>query len=408
MNFQTLKLANGLTLIGEIRKSAMSAACGFFVKTGSRDEISDLSGVSHFLEHMMFKGTHKRSALDITYELGAMGAQSNAYTSSELTVYYGAVLPEFFSRKLELLCDMLRPALYEDDFTTEKKVILEEIALYEDRPSHVLFEKALKQYFGSHGAGNSVLGSYDSVSNLSRDAMLGYFSRRYSPTNMVLAASGNFDWDQFVVLADRFCSSWVDAEKSAIDPPRVNFVHPNTCANFRFDKPDIQKGYGVLIGPGVAAQSADVPESDVLNCMIGDATGSKAYWKIVDKGLADCASVENYEMDGLGLTLGYVSSDSGNLHEVLDILEGLLSDSLNFTEADLDRAKTKIRTRIVLECESSLRRLKSIGADWIYRNEYEDLESKLAKYVRVSRSSIESYIGRLSYDRFLRAVLLAP
>ena len=143
LKFKSTVLKNGLRVVGEQRSSAVSSALGFFVKTGARDEEADVSGVSHFLEHMMFKGTEKRSALDITYQLGAMGAQANAYTSEENTVYYAAVLPEYFSDALELLSDMLRPALTEEEFKVEKKVILEEIALYQDRPTHVLFEASV-------------------------------------------------------------------------------------------------------------------------------------------------------------------------------------------------------------------------------------------------------------------------
>ena len=128
------KLANDLVLLGEIKKTTKSAAIGFFVGTGSRDELVSEVGVSHFLEHMMFKGSAKRSAIDLTYALGAIGAQANAFTSEENTVFYGAVLPEYFSAMQEILSHMLRPALLTEEFDTEKKVILEEIALYEDRP----------------------------------------------------------------------------------------------------------------------------------------------------------------------------------------------------------------------------------------------------------------------------------
>src|SRR5258708_1167985 len=152
-------LKNGLTLIGEPNSANKSAAVGFFVRTGARDEVGKEAGISHFLEHMMFKGTEKRSSLDITYQLGNIGAQANAYTSEENTVYYSAIIAEFFSEIVELLCDMLRPALDRDEFNLEKKVILEEIALYQDRPQFYLFENAISTYFNSHTPGNSVLGT---------------------------------------------------------------------------------------------------------------------------------------------------------------------------------------------------------------------------------------------------------
>jgi predicted Zn-dependent peptidase len=171
-------LSNGLTVVGEPNPANVSAAIGFFVRTGSRDENEQESGVSHFLEHMMFKGTATRSAEDITFQLGNIGAQANAFTSEENTVYYGAVIPEHLPAMQELLSDMLRPAIDPDEFSTEKNVILEEIALYQDRPTHVLFEKAYRTFYGTHPVGNSVLGSTDSISALTYEQMRGYFERR--------------------------------------------------------------------------------------------------------------------------------------------------------------------------------------------------------------------------------------
>ena len=143
MDFKKYTLENNLTLLGEVNPHAKSVALGFFVKTGARDETADVSGVSHFLEHMMFKGTEKRSALDVTYDLGNLGAQANAFTSEENTVYYASVLPEYFEDTLELLSDMLRPSLSQEEYDVEKKVILEEIALYQDHPMHILFEASM-------------------------------------------------------------------------------------------------------------------------------------------------------------------------------------------------------------------------------------------------------------------------
>lgn len=164
--FKKEQLSNGLTLLGESNPANVSSAIGFFVKTGARDETAVESGLSHFLEHMLFKGTPTRSAIQINLELGNLGAQANAFTSEENTVYYAAVIPERFAEMQELLSDMLRPSLDPNEFAMEKKVILEEIALYQDRPHFYLFEQAFKDYFGSHPAGNSVLGTHASVSAL--------------------------------------------------------------------------------------------------------------------------------------------------------------------------------------------------------------------------------------------------
>src|SRR4051812_8424169 len=208
LTFKQAKLKNGLDVVAELNPAAHSAALGFMVKTGSRDEAPEVSGVSHFLEHMMFKGTARRNSQQVNEEFDAMGAKNNAFTSNEVTCYWGQVLPEFTPRALDLLADMMRPSLNPEDFDMEKKVILEEIALYLDRPSHVLFEAVMSDHFDKHPMANSVLGSKESIAALQRDQMKRYFDSRYGPGNMVLAVSGNLDFDEFVKLAEQHCGKW--------------------------------------------------------------------------------------------------------------------------------------------------------------------------------------------------------
>ena len=196
MEFKTAKLSNGLEIVAEINDQTRSTALGFFVMTGGRDD--SVPGISHFLEHMIFKGTKKRSALQVSYELGNLGVQANAYTAPENTVYYGSVITKYFSGYQELLSDMMRPSLVQEEFDTEKNVILEEVALYKDRPGFYLDELARSNYFQNHPLGISVLGSTETVSSITRDQMQSYFESRYSPTNMILCATGNINWEQFV------------------------------------------------------------------------------------------------------------------------------------------------------------------------------------------------------------------
>src|SRR5687767_13602456 len=202
------QLDNGLTLVGEHDDSAHTLALGFFVRTGARDETPEVNGVSHFLEHMMFKGTHRRSPEDVNREFDEMGARYNAFTSEENTVYYGNVLPRFQNRLLDLLSDMMRPALRDEDFDVEKNVILEEIAMYHDRPQSVLFELAQNRYFNGHPLGASVLGSEDSIRTFQRDQMHEYFERRYAANNLTLVLTGNYDWDAARAQAEVDCRNW--------------------------------------------------------------------------------------------------------------------------------------------------------------------------------------------------------
>jgi len=401
MRFKETQLDNGLKIIGEIKDSAVSSALGFFVKTGARDETNELSGVSHFLEHMMFKGTEKRSAMDITFQLGAIGAQANAYTSEENTVYYMAVLPEYFSDGLELLSDMLRPSLDQDEFDTEKKVILEEIALYQDRPTHVLFESSLKQFFKDHTAGNSVLGSTESVSALSSEQMRGYFDARYTPSNITLVASGNFDWDKFVKEAKSLCGGWKDFTVERTYP-----THQPTVTEQVIRKPGLQGAHCCMITSGPAAGSELRYPAAVLSLILGDGTGSKAYWEIVDKGLADTAAIDSDQMDQTGVFYAYVSSTPETINDVSHQLVDIMKNAKDFSDEDLARAKTKLASRMVLQGESSMRRLMAVGQEWTYRNRYVSLESEVEKVKAITREDINNCLEVFSLEPVTKITLL--
>src|SRR5438067_10475750 len=201
LTFKHHQLANGLDIVAEVNPDSHSFAAGFFVKAGARDEAVDINGVSHFLEHMMFKGSSKYTWEDVNRIFDEMGARYNAFTSQEMTDYYANVLPEFTERAVEHLAHLLRPAIRVADFTTEKKVILEEIAMYLDDPGHRLYEKLMEVHFGNHPLSMSILGSSDSIAKLQQPQMADYFERRYGPGNMVFVATGRLQFDQIVGLA---------------------------------------------------------------------------------------------------------------------------------------------------------------------------------------------------------------
>src|SRR5256714_5490660 len=208
MQYHTTTLPNRLTLVGETNPAARSAALGFFVKTGSRDETADVSGVTHFLEHMVFKGTPRRTFLDVNADFDRIGAQYNAFTSEENTVFYAAVLPEYLPPAFDILADILRPSLREDDFEMEKNVIIEEIGMYDDQPTWSAYDHAKRIYFADHPLGNSILGTPESIRALQRDQMHAYFQSRYVPGNIAVVAAGNFDWERFVALVEERCGNW--------------------------------------------------------------------------------------------------------------------------------------------------------------------------------------------------------
>lgn len=399
--FHQGKLSNGLQLVGELRESAESVAIGFFVQTGARDETADISGVSHFLEHMMFKGTAKRSGLDVTYDLAKIGAQANAFTSEENTVYYMQILPEYLEDGVELLADMLRPALAQDEFDTEKKVILEEIALYKDRPTHVLFEASVRQHFSDHPAGNSVLGSTESVGALTSAQMRAYFEKRYSANNLVLAVSGKANWEEFVELAEKYCSGWKSEPVS-----RDLRIHTPKRSELSLTKEDLQIAHCCLIAEGPSSQSELRYPAGVLSCILGDSSGSKAYWELVDKGLADTAYIDCDDMDHTGFIYGYVSAEPSRIEQVRETLRRIMSEPLKFTDEDLGRALTKMRTRLVLQGESTMRRLMAVGLEWIARKRYRTLDEEISRLAKVNRAECESMLQAVPFQPLTTVTLL--
>ena len=401
MKFYKEKLPNGLTIVGERNTDVSSVAIGFFVKTGARDESEEVSGVSHFLEHMLFKGTETRSALDITYQMGEIGAQANAYTSEEATVYYMAVLPEYLKKAVDLLSDMLRPALRKSDFDMEKNVILEEIALYKDRPNYLLFESSLREFFGKHKAGNSVLGSTKSISDLTSEQMKKYFDVRYAADNIVFCCSGNFEWEQIKDLVSKNCQSW-QSSNTARDyqefSPKQNFK--------TLEKAGINQAHLCYVFQGPSAQEEQRFEADILSNILGDSSGSKLYWELVDKGLADSASIGTDNMDKVGLIYAYVSCDPKNISKITSKIKKIFSDALDFNKEDLQRSLNKIRTRLVLQGESNMRRLMSVGNDLIFNEKYFSLEETQEKYLKVSENSIKELLSNFPLDNYTEVHLL--
>ena len=389
--YKQTQLKNGLTVIGESNPANVSSAIGFFVRTGARDETPAESGLSHFLEHMMFKGTPTRSAIDINMALGNLGAQANAFTSEENTVYYAAVIPERFTAMQELLSDMLRPTLDPNEFDMEKKVILEEIALYQDRPHFFLFENAFKDYFGSHPAGNSVLGSHDSVSALTHGQMRDYFDRRYSPSNIVLAASGNFSWDRFVADAEQYTSHWQD---QAVGRELSRFA--GSAKQHVFKKANLSQAHAVLISEGVSAQDSERYPMALLSTMLGDSSGSRMYWDLINTGLAESAGVDSDERDGAGCFSAYLSTSPDRLEQVISIAKNILSTPRDFSDQDLDRAKAKVCSRIVLDGEMPMGRLMALGLEWTYRKQSTPLSVIIERVRAVSRKDINSALERFA------------
>ena len=400
MQFKQTRLANGLTIITEVNQAAESMAMGFFVRTGSRDESAEVSGVSHFLEHMMFKGTDRRSAFDVNRDFDQMGANYNAFTSEENTVYYGAVLPEFQAGLVDLLCDILRPALRQEDFDVEKNVIIDEIARYEDQPQFRVYDKIMSEHFDGHPLGNSILGTVESVSALKSEDMRAYFDRRYSPGNITVAAVGKVDFDAFVDKVSRMCSHWKPYQVNRATPPAT----ARCGKKIIFDKKVVREHIG-LMSPAPTSQDADRYAAQLAAAIIGDDTGSRLYYALVEPAIADEAKTAFDPMDGAGTYLTFISTDPPRAAEALEIAQAELGKFMADGPSDdeLQAAKNKIASGATLTGELSMGRLTAVGFDWVYRKQYVPLADQIEELFAVSKSDILELVRR--YDMTAMTVL---
>ena len=397
MPFHSHKLPNGLQLIGETSPSARSVALGFFVRTGSRDESPEVSGVSHFLEHMMFKGTPRRTALDVNLDFDRIGASYNAYTSEENTVYYAAVLPEYLPKAVDILADILRPSLRGEDFDTEKQVILEEIGMYEDQPGWAASDHARRIYYGTHPLGNSVLGTNASITALTRDQMHAYFSRRYAPNNLILSAAGNYDWDALVQLISAACGGWEPGEAGRSNRTEwggIGGLHVLTRGK-------VQQEHVMIMAGGPPADSPLRYAADTLALAVGDDSGSRLYWALVDPGRAESADCSYYESDGTGCAYASYSCEPDQTGENLDIVRAVLADVQRdaITEEELQQAKSKIASRVVRGSERPMGRMQAIASSWSYTGEYRDVDTELANFDAVTLKEIRAYLDRYPIDK---------
>ncbi len=402
MKYHQHQLDNGLTVIAECNPSAYLNAFGFFVRTGSRDEHADIGGVSHFLEHMVFKGTPNRSAEQVNLELDEMGSASNARTGEESTIYHSAVLPEFQTDMVGLLSDIMRPSLRDDDFEMEKQVIIEEIMMYQDQPPYGGHERIMELFFGAHGLGQSILGTEDSVGGLTADQMKSYFQVRYSPSNMALAASGCVDFDKLISDAERFCGDWENfsAERAS------------SQADYRFGfetlhKPSSHQQYILQLAPGPSNHDERRFAFRVAMTILGDDGGSRMYWNFLDSGLAEQAGAGSYEYLDNGLVMSFVCCTPDEAQQNLGLLRQTQNEfqDRGVTEKELTLAKQKIASHIVLASEKTESRMFSVGAQWLAGHEFKTAQEIAEIYESLTLDDINQAIEDFPLDRSMTLVV---
>ena len=407
MQFRHEQLPNGLDIIAEVSESAHSASLGFFVKTGARDEHDSISGASHFLEHMVFKGTDTLSAEDINLRFDSMGASANAFTSEEDTVYYAAVLPEKQHDAIELLAAMMRPALREDDFITEKQVILEEIKMYDDQPPFGADDQCRALFFKDHPLARSVLGTESSIQALPVEAMRSYHEERYSADNLVLAASGAVDFDSLMASARQLCSSWQSISHCNRKVPFS--TTPSEAITDIIARDQAALEYAVRMTPGPAEDTSDRFAAKLLAVVLGDDSGSRLYWDLVDSGKAEHAACHHHDFLDAGIFVTQLSCEPEATQALLDrIIEIYKAATKGLTVSEVDQARNKLLSRVVLAGERPRQRLFSLGLEWSHLGLYRSVGDDLATLDTISREDLHRILYEWQLTESSTTVLAGP
>lgn len=389
MQFHEQKLANGLQIVAELNPSVHSVAMGYFVRTGARDETKEVSGVSHYLEHMAFKGNDKYSADDVNRIFDEIGAKYNASTSEEVTLYYGAVLPEYLPQAFEMLSTLIYPSLRQDDFDMEKNVILEEIGMYEDQPAFTAYETLMQTHFHGHPLGQSILGSSESVSALTSQQMRQYHQDHYTANNLVLAIAGRADWDEILSFAEQHCAAWPSGEVQRA----THEAQPSGGETIVTKESSLQQ-HVMQMAPAPPADNRLRYAAEMLSVIVGDDSGSRMFWDIVDPGHAEAAEVGYNEYDGSGTYLTYLSCDPDSAAKNLERIAAIYADvnQAGVTETEIEQARNKVASRVVLRSERPMGRLSSLGSNWVYRQEYRSVADDMQTLRSISAADIRELL----------------
>ena len=380
--YQKTTLANGLRIVSESIPYMSSISLGIFAGTGSRHETPAEQGVSHFIEHLMFKGTHRRSAKDIAEMVDDVGGQLNAATDRENTCYYIKVLPEHLSLGMDILSDMLLNSKFADvDVEKERQVVLEEISLYEDSPDELIHDLHMNSLWPGHALGRNILGTRETIAAMDRQAILDYRIRHYVPDNLVIAAAGNLTHEQLVELSQLYWADVSGKSQMLVDPT------PTFVAARLLQEKDIEQLHVCLGTPGVAHDSSQYYASHVLNTILGGGVSSRLFQSIrEDRGLAYSVCSYPSRFRDTGLMTIYAGVSPENSREVIEITNAILADiRVNGVRPDeIKRAKEQLKAGLMFSMESSASRMSRVGRAEISSREYLSPEKLAAKVDAVS------------------------
>jgi len=400
------QLDTGLRVVTEVVPAVRSVALGLWVRTGSRDETPAQAGVSHFLEHLLFKGTERHSAIEISELFDGMGAATNAATSKESTHLHARFLDEHTERAFDLLSEMLLgPALPAEEIDSEREVVLEEIAMYEDEPQDRVHDVLAEALYGEHPLGRRVLGRAEVIGSIPVPEIAAYHEARYVAPNLVVAAAGHVDHERIVQLARRHLAP-------GRGPAAANGREPLPAATgFRFYEKETEQYHICFGGPGISRADDRRFALAVLDAIFGGSTSSRLFREVREKrGLAYAVGSYTEQYVDHGMVAMYVGTRPENVAEACEIigreLTALRDEGVSVEE--LARAKENVKGRMVLGMESTAARMSRNARSVLFDVPILSLDEMLAHVEAVDAAELSELAGELYDPDRLAAACVGP
>jgi predicted Zn-dependent peptidase len=386
MSVELTRLPSGLVIVTDVMPHLESASLGVWVDSGSRDEAPEEHGISHFLEHMAFKGTKRRTARDIAEQIEAVGGDLNAATGVETTAYYARVLKADVPLALDVLADILsEPTFDPDDLTREKNVILQEIGASEDTPDDMIFEYLQATAFPDQPVGRTIMGTRDTVRSLDRKQLRAYLHRHYRSHNMVISAAGAVSHEEIVTEAERLFASF-DGPAAPMPSP-AKFV-----GGTRIEKRDLEQVHLALGFEGLPQGDPAIHSLQVFANVLGGGMSSRLFQEVREiRGL--CYSVYSFHAPyhDTGLFAIYAGTDPNDLDELMKVCAGEIEKATEtVTEVEIARAKVQMKAGLLMALESSSARAEQLARQMIIYGRPVSLEETVAKVEAVTVDSVRA------------------
>ena len=404
--YQKTVLPNGVRIITEEIEHVRSAAIGLWVGAGSRDEREGYEGISHFMEHMFFKGTEHRTARALAESLEAVGGQLNAFTTKEYTCYYAKVLDEDLDLAIDVLSDMFFHSLFDEkEIEKEKNVVIEEIKMYEDSPDELIHDIFSEKVWNEHPLGKPILGTEASITSLSRDKIMLFLSEHYAPDNVVVAVAGKIKHADIVAkLSAQFGTFKRGGRRVLEEAPTGKTVE-------HYQKKETEQMHIIIGVPGLGQDDEDIYAMHIFNNILGGGLSSRLFQEIREqRGLA--YSVYSYHSTYVdsGLFAIYAGTSPKNTQEVIEcILQELKEISeQGITTDELARTKAQIKGGLYLGLESVSSRMSRLGKTELTYNRVLSPEEVIGKLEKVTLEDVLRVIGRLWQKDKISLMTLGP